>query len=191
VEDKDLKGVVVKSVSTTQMIPKLCKKYGLTCLETPIGFKHICEELVARNALMGGEESGGISFFKHVHERDGLLNGLMLLEMMSQRKKSLRQLIKDLYTEIGEFYFDRIDCHVKSDQIVRLKEKLSTEAISTIAGQKVTAVNTLDGFKYLLADESWLLIRASGTEPLVRIYAEAGSIQKVKDLLNFGNKFLM
>lgn len=190
VEDKGLKGVVVKSVSTTQMIPKLCKKYGLTCLETPIGFKHICEELVKHDALMGGEESGGISFFKHVHERDGLLNGLMLLEMMSQRKKSLRQLIKELYAEIGEFYFDRIDCYVRPDQITRLKEKLSQESVASIAGQKVTSINTLDGFKYVLKDESWLLIRASGTEPLVRIYAEASSNERVKALLEFGNNVL-
>lgn len=189
VEDKGLKGPIVKSVSTTQMVDLLCKKYGLECIETPIGFKHICKKLSETNALMGGEESGGISFSPHIHERDGVLNALFLLEMMSQRRKKLGELIEELYSEIGSFYFNRYDMHLEKDKIRAMQDRLRKSAaggrrvVPSIAGKKVTSTNFVDGFKYILEDGSWILIRASGTEPLVRIYAEAHSISQVKTLI--------
>lgn len=186
VENKKLKGPIIKSVSTTQMINLLCKKYHLECIETPIGFRHICPKLVETNALMGGEESGGISFAPHVHERDGILNGLFLLEMMAVTKKRLGELIKDLYAEIGSFYYDRKDLHLERPQIDQLLKKLSRQKMTSLINHSISSVNTLDGFKYTLDNESWLLIRASGTEPLVRIYAEGGSPQEVQDLLAAG-----
>lgn len=190
VQDKGLKGTVVKSVSTSQMINRLCDRYGLKLVETPIGFKHICATLRAEDALMGGEESGGLSFAPHVHERDGLLNGLMLVEMISQHKKGVRELIDDLYAEIGRFDYDRVDLHLERDKINKLLTFLSKEKITRLAGVSVARTNFMDGFKYILSDESWLLIRASGTEPLVRIYAEASSREKVNALLAEGNKLL-
>ena len=188
VEDKKLKGAVIKSVTATEMISVLGKKYKIPVIETPVGFKYICSELVKHNALMGGEESGGISFAPHVHERDGILNGLMLLEMMAQRKKNLKELIDELYREIGAFYFDRVDLHLERGKIENLTERLTSLKIEEIAGHKVAQKNFIDGFKYILDDSSWLMIRASGTEPLVRIYAEAGSMEKVKVLLREGEK---
>lgn len=183
VEDKKLSGPIVKSVSTTRMVDILCQKYGLEVIETPIGFKHICKNLVEKNALMGGEESGGISFAPHVHERDGVLNGLMLLDMMVHRKKTLSQLRSDLFQKVGNFYFDRWDIHVEIEKINLLKKNLQKTPPSSLAGKKVVLINPVDGFKYILEDESWVLIRPSGTEPLLRLYAEAGSKERVVELL--------
>jgi len=186
VENKKLKGAVVKSVSTTQMINRLCDKFGLPCFETPIGFRHISKLLVQHNALMGGEESGGISFEPHVHERDGILNGLFLVELMSIKGKKLSELVLELSQEVGQFYFDRLDLHCERQQIENYNKRLSESSLKEIAGMKIISVNTADGFKYTFEDSSWLLIRSSGTEPLVRVYAESGNKEKVIDLLNFG-----
>lgn len=186
VENKKLKGPIIKSISATQMINILCKKYRLECIETPIGFKYICPLLKEKNALMGGEESGGISFAPHVHERDGILNGLFLLELMSIKKKRLGELIADLYAKIGSFYFDRYDLHVERPLIEALQSRLISSPLTEIGGEKIASVNRMDGFKYILEDGSWLLLRASGTEPLLRIYAEGSSPQKVKKLLSVG-----
>lgn len=188
VEHKKLKGTVIKSVSTTQMISLLCKKYGLPLIETPIGFKHICSELVKHDSLMGGEESGGLSFAPHIHERDGLLNGLFLLEMMTVKKKKLGALLEELRTEIGTFHFQRVDCHLEKDAIETMQKELRLKKIGRLAGQSVSSTNFIDGFKYILADNSWLLVRASGTEPLVRIYAESPEEDGVTRLLEEGKK---
>lgn len=190
VEDHGLRGTVVKSISTTQMINRLCTNYDLPLIETPIGFKHICKEMVARNALMGGEESGGISFIKHVHERDGLLNGLMLLNMMSLRKKSLSQLLTDLFAKIGSYYFERLDLPLKKSQIASMKDVLSSHPLKDLAGARIVEHNFSDGYKYSFEDGSWLLIRASGTEPLVRIYAESNTPEKVGHILKAGRDLM-
>ncbi len=190
VENKKLKGTIVKSLSTTQMINKLCEKYGLECIETPIGFKHICKILVEKNALMGGEESGGLSFQPHVHERDGVLNGLFLVEMMAMTGKKLSELIQDLFKEVGNFYFDRIDLHLEREAIKRLQKKLLDHPPTQIDDKKISRIDARDGFKYVLADGSWLLIRASGTEPLVRIYSEANSPQTVQNILAVGKNLI-
>lgn len=186
VTQKGMKGTVVMSVSTSQMIPLLCKKYGLPLIETPIGFKHICSELVKHDSLMGGEESGGISFAPHIHERDGLLNGLFLLEMMSVKKKKLGELVSDLRAEIGTFHFQRVDCHLEKERIQKMQKELQSKKIARLAGETVASTNFIDGFKYILSDNSWLLVRASGTEPLVRIYAESPDENKVPLLLEEG-----
>lgn len=190
VEDLGISGSVVKSVSTTQMIPILCKKYDLEMIETPIGFKHICKKLVEKNALIGGEESGGISFKNHVHERDGLLNGLMLLNMMAHRQKTLGQLLHELQQDVGSFFFERQDFHVVSEKIAPMQSSLAEKKISSLVGVPVQSVNFVDGFKYICTDESWLLIRASGTEPLVRIYAEARTRQRIERLLQEGRNLI-
>lgn len=190
VENKNLRGAVIKSVSTTQMINLLCRKYGLECIETPIGFKHICKILREKNAMMGGEESGGISFAPHVHERDGILNALFLLELMAVSGKKLGELIRNLYADIGPFYFERHDLHLEKPQIELMQNKLRHTPIDTLNNMSVAETNTMDGFKYILKDSSWLLIRASGTEPLVRIYAEGGSPEKVKELIGAGLKLI-
>lgn len=190
VEDRGLKGIIVKSLSTTQMINRLCERYQLKLIETPIGFKYICQELLENNALMGGEESGGISFAPHVHERDGVLNGLMLLEMMAQRKKSLRQLLNELFSEVGTFYYDRVDLHIEGFNPEKLQAKLLPLKLTNVANIKIENTLTVDGVKYQFIDGSWLLLRASGTEPLVRIYAESATKGVIEKLLLEGQNLL-
>jgi len=185
VQHRKLQGKIVKSISTTQWINKICEAYGLELIETPIGFKHISRVLKESNALMGGEESGGISLREHVHERDGILNGLFLLEMMAVHKKSMSGLLEDIYKEFGRFYFLRDDYHLTSEKISQVKAKIFRHDFSEVDGIKVKDYSTVDGTKILFQDDSWILVRASGTEPLLRVYAEAHTKERVKTLLDF------
>ncbi len=183
VERKGLTGGVVKTVSTTRMIDLLAEKYGLSLFETPIGFKHICELMLDHDILMGGEESGGLGVKGHIPERDGILMGLLLLEAMAMSGKGVRQLLDETMDEIGRFCYRRIDLPIadaaKEDLIARLKQG----GLAAIAGRTVARENFRDGFKFIFDDGSWLLIRPSGTEPVLRLYSEAGEAQTVDELL--------
>ncbi len=183
-------GTIVMSVSTTSMIRKMCAQYGLKLVETPVGFKHICKYLKTENALMGGEESGGFSYRDHVHERDGIFNALMLLEMMAVHKKTLSQLVQDLASEFGSYFYERIDYHLNTETIERAKIIAGKHDITSIAGVAVKEYQTMDGIKIFFADGSWLLIRSSGTEPLLRTYAEGPTPQRVQDILTFAKTHL-
>lgn len=183
VEQKHLKGEVAKSLSVTQMINKMCVKYGLKLHETPVGFKYLCRLMVERDILIAAEESGGIGIRGHVPERDGILVGLLLCEMMIKRKKSLSALVRELIDEYGEYYFNRIDRRVTESEKQRIMKKFDRKILS-IAGQKVLRVQETDGYKYSV-DGGWLLVRPSGTEPLIRFYAEADRVKKVNRLLDF------
>lgn len=182
-ERKGLRGGVVKTVSTTRMIDRLAEKFGLELFETPIGFKHICELMLDHDILMGGEESGGLGVKGHIPERDGILMGLLLLEAMAMTGKGLRQLLDETMDEIGHFYYRRIDLPIANDAKERLIEELARGGIGTIAGRPVARENFRDGFKYIFADGAWLLIRPSGTEPVLRLYSEAGDPSVVEELL--------
>ncbi|HLO27242.1 MAG TPA: phosphoglucomutase/phosphomannomutase family protein, partial [Geobacteraceae bacterium] len=168
-ERKGLRGGVVKTVSTTRMVDLLCEKFGLELFETPIGFKHICELMLERDILMGGEESGGLGVKGHIPERDGILMGLLLLEAMAASGKGLRRLLDDTMDEIGHFYYRRIDLAIENSAKERLIERLQKGGITTIASRPVAAENFRDGFKYIFADGSWLLVRPSGTEPILTL----------------------
>jgi phosphomannomutase len=183
VEEKHLKGEVAKSLSVTQMINKMCKKYGLTLHETPVGFKHLCKLMVERDILIAGEESGGLGVRGHVPERDGILVGLLLCEIMVKRKKSLSALIQELFDEYGEYYFDRIDLRITENEKRRIMSKFN-KRITEVAGEKVVRIRDIDGYQYFV-DNGWLLVRPSGTEPLIRFYAEADTKNKVRRLLHF------
>jgi phosphomannomutase len=183
-ERKGYRGGVVKTVSTTRMIDLLCEKFGLELFETPIGFKHICELMLERPILMGGEESGGLGVINHIPERDGLLMGLLLLEAMAASGKGLRRLLEETMEEIGYFHYRRIDLHIDPEAKEGLLARLQGEEIPEIAGRRVSGTNFRDGFKFLFDDGSWLLIRPSGTEPVLRLYAEAGEAETVEALLS-------
>jgi phosphomannomutase len=183
IEYKKLTGAVVKTVSTTRMVDLLAEKYGLELLETPIGFKHICELMLERDILMGGEESGGLGVKGHIPERDGILLGLLLLEAMAVSGKGLRQMLRETMDEIGHFYYSRIDRRIEYDAKEKLIEKLSSRPPSEIDGRLVTATNFSDGFKFIFEGGDWLLIRPSGTEPVLRLYSEAGSPDQVERFL--------
>jgi len=183
VERKGLRGGVVKTVSTTRMVDLLAAKFGLPLFETPIGFKHICELMLANDILMGGEESGGLGVKGHIPERDGILMGLLLLEAMAMSGKGLRQLLNETMDEIGHFYYRRIDAHIETAAKEALISRLQATPPEAIADRDVASTNFSDGFKFFFTDGSWLLIRPSGTEPVLRLYSEAGDPAIVEQLL--------
>jgi phosphomannomutase len=186
---KKWKGGVVKTVSTTQMVDRLATQFGFEVRETPIGFKHICEEFRRGGILMGGEESGGIGITPHVNERDGLFCGLLLLEILATLRKPFSKILDELQKELGPFHYRRNDLHLPVEKIQIVKEKLQAGNYPTFPGFSFQDKNLKDGFKFLFTDGSWLLIRPSGTEPLLRIYAEAPSLKKVQQLLAIGKEF--
>jgi phosphomannomutase len=183
VERKGLRGGVVKTVSTTRMVDLLAQKYDLPLFETPIGFKHICELMLEQDILMGGEESGGLGVKGHIPERDGVLMGLLLLEAMALSGKGLRQLLLETMAEIGTFHYRRIDLHIDTVAKESLVSRLAADPPQQIAGLPVSGTNFRDGFKFSFADGAWLLIRPSGTEPVLRLYSEAGDPATVESLL--------
>lgn len=181
VEIKGLKGEVAKSFSVSQIINKMCDKYGLTLHETPIGFKHLCRLMTERDILVAAEESGGLGVKGHLPERDGIYIGLLLCEIMAVRKKRLSELVEEVMTEFGWHYFNRIDAHLTEKEKKRILG-VYKKGVKSLAGQDVLRVETKDGFK-LFVKNGWVLVRASGTEPLIRFYAEADTPGNVESLL--------
>ena len=183
IEHKKLTGAVVKTVSTTRMVDLLAEKFGLELFETPIGFKHICELMLERDVLMGGEESGGLGVKGHIPERDGILLGLLLLEAVAVSGKGLRQLLDETMDDIGHFYYQRIDRRIEDAAKEQLIARLRFEPPTVIDGQRVVTTNFSDGFKFIFENGDWLLIRPSGTEPVLRLYSEAGTLDQVERFL--------
>lgn len=187
VEKRGMKGTIVKTVSTTQMINRLARKYDLEVIETPVGFNYIADWMLRGDVLLGGEESGGISFKGNIPEGDGVLMGLLLIEMVAAWGVPLHQLIQELLDEVGPAHYRRVDLRlarpIAKDKLV---QQLVDNAPAEIGGVGVAQVNPMDGAKYLLDDDSWLLIRPSGTEPVLRVYAEGSSESQVNALLDFG-----
>jgi alpha-D-glucose phosphate-specific phosphoglucomutase len=186
IEERGGKGAVVKTVSTTQLLNKLSQSYQLPLHETPVGFNHICAWMLKEDVLMGGEESGGMTIKDHVPDGDGILIGLLLVELLAYHRKPLDQIIGELMEEFGTFHYGRNDVRTQAFDKKELTQKLTNEAPDRILQHQVVQVNNSDGVKYLLDDDSWLLIRPSGTEPVLRIYAEARSRHGVQQLLNVG-----
>lgn len=181
IEQKGMTGEVAKSFSVSQIINKMCAKYGLTLHETPIGFKYLCRLMTERDILIAAEESGGLGVKGHLPERDGIYIGLLLCEIMAVRKKKLSELVTELMEEFGWHYFNRIDSHLTEKEKQRILS-VYKKGVKALAGYPVQRVDTKDGFK-LFVDSGWVLVRASGTEPLIRFYAEAESNDKVDALL--------
>jgi phosphomannomutase len=189
VEKRGWQGAVVKTVSTTRMINRLAERYGLPCYETPVGFNHIADYMLAQEVLIGGEESGGISIRGHIPEGDGVLFGLLLLEIVSASGAPLEELVENLLQEAGPAHYARKDLRLAHPvSKAEMTRRLTENAPASINGLSVAKVETLDGVKYVMADDSWLLIRPSGTEPVLRVYAEAREVQMVPALLGFGQK---
>ena len=189
VEERGLTGAVVRTVSTTRMIDRLAKRYGLTLYETPVGFNHIADYMMSEDVLIGGEESGGISFKGHIPEGDGPAMGLLLIEMVTASKKSLNELVNELLEDVGPVFYKRTDLRLKRPVAkAEMTDLLTRQAPAEIGSEKVTEISTQDGVKYILADDSWLLIRPSGTEPVLRVYAEGRTGDMVKDLLGYGEQ---
>ena len=196
-------GAVTRAFNTTKMLDRICKKHGRELIEHGIGFKFVCDYMLEREIVMGGEESGGIGFQRHLPERDGLLNALLLANVMAQEGKTLGQLVADLQAEYGEHQYGRIDLtipdDVKNGAIARARALETGEPV--FAGMKILRQENLDGVKFYLdnpeaatkpnAAETWLLLRASGTEPLLRIYTESCSKDSVAKLLESARAFAL
>jgi phosphomannomutase len=180
------KGRVVKALTTTSMVDKMCAQYGLQLVETGVGFKYIAAEMIKGGVLLGAEESGGIGFPGHIPERDGIAAGLMLLEMLATERKPVNKLIAELEKEFGPHRYGRIDTHYPLEKRAALMEFLKNIPPATLLRSPVADVKTYDGVKFVAQDSSWLMLRGSGTEPILRIYAESATDAAVKKLLKLG-----
>lgn len=186
-QKRGLRGKVVRTVSTTRMVDRIAQAYDLPLVETPVGFNHIADLMIANGVVMGGEESGGMSIQRHIPEGDGVLMGLLLLEVMAEAQQPLHLLVDDLLAEYGPAQYARTDMKLtKPVAKAQMVKKLLDDAPSAIEGVAIESIQTTDGVKYYLNDGSWLLIRPSGTEPVLRVYAEAPTDERVKALLHFG-----
>ena len=181
------RGDIVKTLSTTTMLNKLGQIYNVPVHETGVGFKYVAPKMMETNAMIGGEESGGYAFRNNVPERDGILAGLYFLDFMVQTGKKPTELLKMLFDKVGEHFYDRIDTPFSGDRKMR-EQKILDANPKTIGGLKVTELVTIDGFQFKLEDGGWLLIRFSGTEPIMRVYCETTHGDKVKAILDDGLK---
>ncbi|MGF1494011.1 MAG: phosphoglucomutase/phosphomannomutase family protein, partial [Microcoleaceae cyanobacterium] len=184
---RGLTGEIVKTVSGSDLIPKMAQLYNLPLYETPIGYKYIADRMLSTQVLVGGEESGGIGYGIHIPERDALLSALFVLEAVVQSGEDLSQIYQRLQQQIGfSSVYDRIDLPLSSMEVrSRLLEQLQNNPPKEVAGQAVTDCLTVDGYKFRLADGRWLLIRFSGTEPVLRLYCEAATMQQVNQTLSW------
>ena len=187
-EDKKMSGDVVQTICGTVLIEKICKKYGLKTHETPVGFKYICEIMQKEDVLVGGEETGGVAFKGCIPERDGVLSGLLILEMMAMRRKTLERIIKDIEEEYGTFEYRRLDMRIPDEKKNKLMNYLKNNPVKKVLDKDVVEIKDYDGYKFIARDRSWLMIRLSGTEPIVRIYAEAPSEKRAFAILKAGKR---
>jgi phosphomannomutase len=180
------RGAIVKSITTTSMLNRLGELYHVPVFEVPVGFKYVAPVMLRQNALIGGEESGGYAFRGHVPERDGLLAGLYFLDFIAQTGKTPSQLLEYLYQKVGPHYYDRRDALFNESERAVIIQRMADSSPESLNGVMVLRKESADGFRFLLADGGWLLVRFSGTEPLLRIYAESSSDENVRRLLDIG-----
>lgn len=185
--ERGLRGPVVKSVTTTNMAKLLTDHYGVECYETPVGFKHIGPLMMEKDALIGGEESGGYGFRGHLPERDGILAGLYLLDYAAATGKPASELLERVFAITGPHFYERLDFDLEPGSNERVKAVLDAANPVEIAGRKVLRSDRTDGWRFFI-DEGWLLFRLSGTEPLLRIYTEVRSGELVKPILEAGKR---
>ncbi|HEX5708902.1 MAG TPA: phosphoglucomutase/phosphomannomutase family protein [Pyrinomonadaceae bacterium] len=188
---RGMTGGVVRTFSQSVLLKRIASAHNLTIHETPIGFKYIADLMLREDILIGAEESGGIGVRGHLPERDGLLNSLLFLEAVVASEKTPSEMVREMHREFGEFYFGRRDLHTEVARGLALVRSLADAAPAVVAGLEVTGVEKLDGTKLLFADESWLLFRQSGTEPVLRVYAEATSREKTRALLDEGERMAL
>ncbi len=182
------RGPLVKTITGSTMLDRLGEIFSIPVLETPIGFKYVAPMMMSEKALMGGEESGGYGFRNHVLERDGILAALYLLDLMVGLAKKPSELVEYLFSKVGPHYYDRLDVKIPLEQHREVTARIRRDIPDRLAGTPVARLDTQDGFRFILKDGSWLVIRFSGTEPLVRIYAESQGPEQVKELLEEGRK---
>jgi len=180
-KNRGIKGGIIKTICGSTMIDNMCKANGITLYETPVGFKYISDLMLTKEIIAGGEEAGGMGLPNYIPERDGILAGLLLLEMMVYEKKNMVRILAELEKKYGRYYYDKTSIPMK--KIVKTLEPV--KKIESVLGNKVVAIKDYDGVKLELANDSWIMVRASGTEPILRAYAESKSLKRTKELLAF------
>jgi phosphomannomutase len=183
-EYKKETGKVVVTFSVTDKMKKLAEHYGVPCEVTKVGFKYIAEIMNTEDVIVGGEESGGLAVKGHIPERDGVWIGLMVMEFMAVTGKSIKQLIQDVYNKIGSFSFDRDDHHLTNEIKNHAMDLCKSGSVASIGGRAVIRTEDLDGYKFYITEDEWIMLRASGTEPVVRIYAQAPTSAQSRLLLD-------
>ena len=186
-EYRGQRGPLVRSLTSTRMIDRLGEIYGVPVYETAVGFKFLGPRMTETKAMAAGEESGGYAFSEHLPERDGCYAGLVLLDLLARSGKSPSQLVRELYAKVGEHFYDRSDIHLTEDQRATVLDRVAKAAPDTLAGQRILKQDSIDGFRWEL-EGGWLLIRLSGTEPLLRIYTETTDAARVQPLLDAGRQ---
>ena len=184
-------GKVVTGFSSTVKIAQLCAEYGLELEVVPIGFKHVCERMIREDVLMGGEESGGIAVKGFIPERDGIWNGLVIWEAIATTGKSVGELIEEVYALVGSFAFERIDLRISEEEKQRIIANCQSGAYTEFGGRKVERADDMDGFKYYFNDSEWTMIRPSGTEPVLRTYAESANQEKALEILRLTHETIL
>lgn len=190
-EEKNYSGKVITAFSCSEKVGKLCRHYGLDQTTTKIGFKYVCEYMLEGDFLLGGEESGGMAIQGHIPERDGVWIGLTVWEYMAKSGKSLEELIDEVYDIVGPFAFERIDLHLSEEQKQAVMADCASGAIKALGGREVVRVDDTDGFKFFFNEDEWLMIRPSGTEPVLRTYCESTSSEAAINLLKETHKQLL
>ena len=188
--NKGWRGAVARTYSQSLLIPRIAQKLGLPLYECPIGFKNIGELMLESEILIGGEESGGIGLSRHLPERDGIFINLLFLDLLAASGKTCTELMHDMWREFGEFHYDRRDLHVPIQTGQAVVERWRTAPPGTLAGRRVQSIGQLDGSKVFLEQDSWILFRQSGTEPLLRVYCEAPTALAVSEIMAAGLKFV-
>ena len=188
---KKMTGNVVITFSVTDKMKKMAEIFGLPVEVTKIGFKYIAEIMTQQDVLVGGEESGGLAVKGHIPERDGIWIGLVIMEYMALTGKSIKQLIQDVYALVGSFYCDRDDLHLTNEKKIEVMERCKAGQITKIGDRAVVKTEDLDGYKFYVSDDEFIMVRASGTEPVLRVYGQAPDYTKVRVLIEKAKKTLL
>ena len=189
-EVRNIRGPIIKSITLGNMALKLAHIYNVPIFETGVGFKHIAPMMVGQDAILGGEESGGYAFRDHLPERDGILSGILLLDLIARTGKSLSALLEELYGLIGPHHYDRVDLKFDRQDRQTLISRLNDCPPKILAETRVTKIDHVDGIRFHLEDGAWVMLRFSGTEPLLRVYAEAENLERVGRILRDAQDFV-
>ncbi len=172
-KNRGLKGVIVRTIATTHLLDRIAQAHGTRVIEVPVGFKYIAQVMMKEPVVVGGEESGGLSIAGHIPEKDGLLADMLLAEMVAYEQKPMTQILDEIYEKYGRLYTQRVDVHLEQEQKEKLLKDLKDNPFREIAGERVADVSFVDGIRFTLEGSDWILVRPSGTEPLIRIYSES------------------